>query len=165
MSRPGAERGSQSEEAVRLVELVRREVPLFGDLGEDAAARLLSFFKGSRLGAGEELWHEGEPGGRLGFLLAGRLQLKKDTEFKGKQVVVGVLAPGAVVGELSFLEGNPSPLTVAALEDCQLVLLPRQDFARLEKNHPDLALSLLKSVLQAASRRLEKSYQRLAAIF
>jgi CRP/FNR family cyclic AMP-dependent transcriptional regulator len=165
MSRSGTEQGSQSEKAVSLVDLVRREVPLFGDLGEEAAARLLTFFDERRTGAGEELWHEGEPGDRLGFLLAGRLQLKKDTEFKGKQVVVGVLAPGAVVGELSFLDGNPSPLTVAALEDCRLLLLPRQDFSRLEQSHPDLALSLLKSVLLAASRRLEKSYERLAAIF
>ncbi len=162
MSRSGTEHGSQSEEAASLA---RREVPLFSDLGGEAAARLLSFFEGRRIRAGEELWHEGEPGDRLGFLLAGRLQLKKDTEFKGKQVVVGVLAPGAVVGELSFLEGNPSPLTVAALEDCQLVLLPRQNFSRLEQSDPDLALSLLKSVLLAASRRLEKSYERLAAIF
>lgn len=165
MSRSGTEHGSQSEEGARLADLARREVPLFSDLGGEAAVRLLSFFEGRRIGAGEELWHEGEPGDRLGFLLAGRLQLKKDTEFKGKQVVVGVLAPGAVVGELSFLDGSPSPLTVAALEDCQLVLLPRQDFFRLEQSHPDLALSLLKNVLLAASRRLEKSYERLAAIF
>jgi CRP/FNR family cyclic AMP-dependent transcriptional regulator len=156
---------SRSELASHLADLVRREVPLFSDLGEDAAVRLLSFFEGLRVGAGEECWHEGEPGDRLGFLLSGRLQLKKDTEFKGKQVVVGVLSPGAVVGELSFLDGNPSPLTVAALEDCQLILLPRQDFSLLEQDHPDLALSLLKSVLQAASRRLVKSYERLAAIF
>jgi CRP-like cAMP-binding protein len=156
---------SRSELAAHLADPARREVPLFSDLGEEAAMRLLSFFEGLRVEAGEELWHEGEPGDRLGFLLSGRMQLKKDTEFQGKQVVVGVLSPGAVVGELSFLDGGPSPLTVAALEDCQLILLRRQDFPRLEQSHPDLALSLLKSVLLAASRRLEKSYQRLAAIF
>jgi CRP-like cAMP-binding protein len=165
MSRSVTEDGLQGEEALRLAELMRREVPLFRALPEDAAKRLLPCFKGRRFAAGEELWHEGEPGDQLGYLLAGRLQLKKETEFKGKQVVVGVLAPGAVVGELSFLEGNPSPLTVAAMEDCQLALLSRQDYARLEQSHPDLVSFLLKSMLLAASRRLEKSYERLAAIF
>jgi hypothetical protein len=46
-----------------------------------------------------------------------------------------------------------------------LACFSRDDYRRLEKNRPDLALILVKNMLLAVSLRLQKSYERLAAIF
>ncbi len=156
--------GTGSDSAV-MGALLQKNLPLFHALSEEQAALLKSYFSWRQVTAGQELWHEGDSGEYLAFILSGRMQLKKDTEFRGKQVVVGVFSPGAVVGELSFSRNHARVVTAAALEDCQLALLTRSSFDALVNDHPALGVMLLEAVLQAACKRLEKSYQRLAAIF
>lgn len=159
---PDVERGM---DPLQLAELLKKNVSLFKILPESDVATLLTSFEGIRLHAGQELWHEGDPSDLFAYVLSGSLQIKKDTEFKGKQVVVGVMSRGALVGELSFLGETPRPLTVEALEDSLLAVFSRQDYVLLEESRPDLALALVKNMLLAVSRRLQKSYERLAAIF
>mgnify|MGYP000448175578 FL=1 len=148
-----------------LAALLQEKMPLFSRLDTEQVALLQSYFSLRKVAVGEELWHEGEPGEYLAFVLSGSMQLKKDTEFGGKQVVVGVFSTGSVIGELSFSRSDVRVVTAAALEDCQLAILTRSRFDDLVKNHPAMGVLLLERVLQAACKRLEKSYERLASIF
>lgn len=156
--------GPETDNAV-LSRLLREKMPLFRKLDAEQVALLQPYFSLRKVAAGEELWHEGEPGEYLAFVLSGCMQLKKDTEFGGKQVVVGVFSAGAVIGELSFSRNDVRVVTAAALEECQLAVLTRPRFDALMKDHPALGALLLEIVLQAACKRLEKSYERLASIF
>lgn len=145
--------------------LLGKYLPLFRGLPEESAEQLKAYFSSRRVAAREELWHEGEPGEYLAFVLSGCIQLKKATEFGGKQVVVGVFSAGAVIGELSFSRNDVRVLTAAALEDCHLAVLTRERFDALVRDFPALGVKLLESVLQATCKRLEMSYERLASIF
>lgn len=145
--------------------LLKKYLPLFHGLSEEQAAQLKTYFSMRTVAVREELWHEGEPGEYLAFVLSGCMQLKKDTEFGGKQVVVGVFSAGAVIGELSFSRNDVRVVTAAALEECQLAILTRERFDALVRDYPALGVRLLESVLQAACKRLEMSYERLASIF
>jgi len=145
--------------------LLEKYLPLFRGMNEEQAAQLKAYFSLRTVAASAELWHEGEPGEYLAFVLSGCMQLKKDTEFGGKQVVVGVFSAGAVIGELSFSRNDVRVVTAAALEDCQLAILSRERFDALVRDYPALGVKLLESVLQAACKRLEMSYERLASIF
>ncbi len=136
-----------------------------GFLGEKERAALASYLDYRRLAEDEVLWEEKQPARYLGLLLAGRLEIKKDTEFPGKQVVVGVYGPGAVVGELSFFDGAPRAVTVVALEQAELATLSRDRFSALEAQHPDVAAALGRGVLLSLASRLKQAYERLAAIF
>lgn len=136
-----------------------------GFLGKEERAVLASYLDYRRLAEGEVLWEEKQPSRYLALLLAGRLEIKKDTEFPGKQVVVGVYGPGAVVGELSFFDGTPRAVTVVALEQAELATLSRERFSSLEAQHPDVAAALSRGVLLALASRLKQAYERLAAIF
>jgi CRP-like cAMP-binding protein len=127
--------------------------------------KLVPYVRGREVSAGETLWLEGQPGHYLALLLSGHLEAKKDTEFPGKQVVVAVFGPGAVVGELSFMDKSPRAVSIVALEDAHLAMIGREDFDRLLADHPALGMKVYRAILLALASRLKKSYERLAAIF
>ncbi|MEZ4598193.1 MAG: cyclic nucleotide-binding domain-containing protein [Syntrophotaleaceae bacterium] len=152
-------------ESASLKDLLRSEVPLFKSLKQPDADQLLLYFKGKTLSAGEVLWREGDEIEYLAYVLSGKIELKKETEFKGKQFIVGLLTAGAMTGGLTFFNEGKSSLTVEVLEDCLLAVLEGKDYRRLEEERPDLALFLVKNMLMAVSLRLQRSYERFAAIF
>jgi len=156
----GTEMGDATGETLLLEKL-----PFFRRLNVEQVAFLQSFFSVRQVAQGVELWHEGDPGEYLAFVLSGYMQLKKNTEFGDKSVVVGVFSDGAVIGELSFSRNDVRVLTAAALEECQVAILTRSCFDALVKDHPDVGVKLIETVLQATCKRLEKSYERLASIF
>lgn len=137
----------------------------FQELSAEQGALLKGYFSVQQVKANEELWREGAPGDFLAFVLSGCMQLKKDTEFGSKPIVVGVFSAGAIIGELSFAKKDTRILTASALDDCTLAILTRSGFESLVKEHPAVGVQLLETVLRVTCKRLEKSYERLAAIF
>ncbi|MBE0598496.1 MAG: cyclic nucleotide-binding domain-containing protein, partial [Desulfuromonadales bacterium] len=123
------------------------------------------FFNCRQASAGEILWREGEGCDSLAIIIDGRVDIKKATEFEGKEVIVGVYGRGSVVGELCFLDQAPREVTVVALEDTNLLLLTRDNFDRLLEEQPAAAIRLLQGMLLAVSSRLRSCFDRLASIF
>ena len=128
-------------------------------------SNLLPYLNARNVSAGQTLWQEGQPGHYLALILSGHLEAKKDTEFPGKQVVVAVFGPGAVVGELSFLDKSPRAVSVVALEDVKLAVISHDAFGRLIDDYPVLGMKVYRTIMLALATRLKKSYERLAAIF
>lgn len=119
-----------------------------------------------RAAAGETLWREGEEdGGGAAFVLTGRVELLKNTEFGGRRFVVGLIGPGSVAGECSLLNHGPRCLTASAAEPCELLLLGRAEFRSLLTEDPAAAAALLTFLLDVSSKRLVQAYSRMAAIF
>lgn len=144
---------------------MKQELTAFRFLDPADISVLAPYFECRQVEAGETLWEEGDGCDYLVFVMEGRLEIKKETEFKGKQVIVGVYGRGNIAGELCILDGSPRPVTVAALEDSNLLLLTRDRFEGILKEYPELGVKLLKGMLMAVSIRLRKSFDRLAAIF
>lgn len=130
---------------------------------EDTKA-LSGFFECGDVKAGETLWREGDPCDYVAFITSGRLEVKKEIEFKGK-IIVGIYGKGAFVGELCILDGSPRAVTAVALEDLSLVIITKKNFDELINKYPKLGAQLLKGMLLSVSIRLRKSFDRLAAIF
>lgn len=144
---------------------MREDLRFFRFLDGPALSRLADYFSCRQVRSGEVLWQEGDADDYEVFIISGRLEAKKQTEFAGKEVVVGVFSAGTIVGELSFLDQRPRAVSVVALEDSELLLLSRENFERLLTEHPEQGVALLKGMLLAVSTRLRKAYDRLAAIF
>lgn len=149
----------------RLCGRMKRELRFFNFMAEEDLDEVAGFFECRQVAAGQRLWQEGDPGNYVAFIVAGRVEVSKETEFKGKNVVVGVYSQGTIVGELSILDGSPRAETALALDHVDLVMLTVDSFNRLLKEHPQLGARLLKGMLLTVSRRLKKSFERLAAIF
>lgn len=115
--------------------------------------------------AGTVLWHEGDASSAAAFVVEGKIEVKKETEFEGKHVIVGIYGEGSVVGELNLFSDDKRAVTATALTDAWLLRLSSERFEALLEEHPVVGGKLLKGMFFAVSRRLRKSFERLAAIF
>ncbi len=148
-----------------LCNCMKEEFGAFSCLQIKDLKELSSFFKCRNVAKGETLWNEGDICDYVAFIVSGKVEVKKETEFKEKQVIVGIYSSGAVVGELCILDGSPRAVTAIALEDVSLVLITREDFDKLTDKYPGLGVQLMKGMLLSVSKRLRSSFARLAAIF
>ncbi len=144
---------------------LKNELTSFRFLEEADLENLAPFFECRQARAADVLWKEGDACDYVVFIIHGRVDIKKETEFEGKQVIVGVYGKGSIVGELCMLDGTPRSVTAVALEDSDLLILSRKNFEALLAENPVLGVKLLKGMLLAVSTRLRKSFDRLASIF
>jgi CRP-like cAMP-binding protein len=117
------------------------------------------------LTAGTVLWHEGDDSSEAAFVVEGKIEVKKETEFKDKHVIVGIYGEGSVVGELCLFSDEKRAVTATALTDVILLKISAERFEQLMEMHPAIGGKLLKGMFLAVARRLRKSFERLAAIF
>lgn len=143
----------------------KSQLRCFYFLDAEDLPEMARYFTCGQVQAGETLWKEGDPGDFEAFIIEGKVEVTKETEFPGRQVVVGVYSPGAIIGELCIMEGRPRAVTAVALEETSLLLLNHEHFEQLLVNNPTLGIKFLKGMLLAVSTRLRKSFERLAAIF
>lgn len=141
------------------------EHSVFSFLCGENIRELSEFFQFKSVKSGETLWEEGDPSDYVAIISSGRIEVKKETEFEGKHVAVGIYMKGAVVGALGILDGSPRAATAVALEDVSLVVITRENFEKLIKINPDLGIKFLKGMLLSVSMRLRKSFDRLAKFF
>lgn len=89
----------------------------------------------------------------------------------GREVILGVLGPGALLGEIASLDGGRRSATVQSLTDVEVLIVPRDAFAQFLLDHPTvlhgLALVLASRLRLSDRRQLEfgtgDSIQRLCA--
>ncbi len=91
--------------------------------------------------AGTLVVTEGETTGHLYVLMQGKLEV-----LKGEMVVATVAEPGAVLGEMSVLLGQPHTATVRACSDA--VVYEFEDAASFLKQQPEVALLIAKMLAQ-----------------
>lgn len=125
----------------------------------------LDFFDHVSLAAGEELWSIGDRKKYVGFILKGKIVVKKPLDDSKQHVVLGVYGAGSIVGELSLLSDAPNALSAKALEPTDLVVIEDHKFVELLTRKPQVGLSLLKQLYFCTAKRLDKSYERMTSLF
>lgn len=104
---------------------------------------------------GDILWHQSEPAGQGAVLVKGVLGVEKLSE-RGERIVFTELKPGAVLGEMSCLDGYPHSATVKALSGCRVRTFSRSDFEGLLQREPELLRELLLKQNQRLRRLTDK---------
>jgi CRP/FNR family cyclic AMP-dependent transcriptional regulator len=79
---------------------------------------------------GEVVVRQGDPGLSLHVLLEGRLKVVVAAQ-SGDELLLALLGPGDVFGEVALLDGGPRSATVVALEPSRTASLTREDFLDL----------------------------------
>ncbi len=149
----------------RLCGLMKEELKFLTFLADEDLSEVAHYFRCRRVSSGETIWKDGDPGSYIVFVVSGRVQLNKKTELGGKSIVLGIFSRGAILGEIAFLQGDPRYETASAVDTTDLIVLTRESFRLLLSERPELGIKLLEGLLLTTSRRLRKSYERLAAIF
>ena len=89
------------------------------------------------------------------------MEIKKETEFKGKNVIVGIYSNGA----LCILDDSLRKVTAVALEDVSLAIITQENLDKLIDTNPIVGAKLLKGMLLSVSDRLRKSSDRIVTFF
>lgn len=119
------------------------EIPFFRDLDRRSlqelalATRVLSFEKGT------DLFTEGEPCRGMFLVLSGQVKIFRSA-LSGREQILAIETPGAVVAELPLIDGEPYPASCSALADSKLLLVPRDAFEELLSRKPQLALGVMR---------------------
>jgi len=136
----------------------------FPFLDKDEAEVLLSVLTTKTFAEKSVAMEPGEAAASCYFLVAGKFAVQQATDFAGKTQVVGLLDPGAPVGEAGVLSQKVRKTTVIAVAQCEVLELSQGDFVKLKKDEPELAFKILEWLLDRASRRLQKCSERLAKV-
>ena len=117
-----------------------------------------------RLDAREWLFREGDAAESCFVLVTGRLEVVVDAADGPR--VVRVLGPGAAIGELAILTGEPRSASVRALRDSKLLELDGERFAALLGRDPAFAAGLARELARQlqASGGLDQPAARVAVI-
>jgi CRP-like cAMP-binding protein len=95
--------------------------------------------------AGSSLFLEGESCSTVVIVLSGRVKVFSLTE-NGEEILLAVRGPGALLGELSAVDGSPRSASVAALEPVTALVVPIAAFVDYLRTHGDAAIALLRLV-------------------
>jgi CRP-like cAMP-binding protein len=115
-------------------------------LGLDDAMTVVDYMRPQALAAGEVLVAEGEADAldRMWLVLQGELSVESHALQTGEaELVVRVMGPGSLIGELSLLDGGPGSASCVATTDLLVATLDREDFLRLLAEHPAVGARLL----------------------
>jgi CRP/FNR family cyclic AMP-dependent transcriptional regulator len=127
-------------------------IPLFSGLPEDELERFAELTRERAYPKGSVILFQDDPGDSLFVLRSGRVKVVLIGE-DGREVILGVLEPGAHFGELALIDDQPRSAHVIAMEDAQLLILRREDFRRRVEANPTVAWALLTEL----SRRLRRA--------
>lgn len=137
---------------------------VFSFLSQENLTQLYPYLDYREWPARSIVMDEGAMTDSMGFLVNGRLAVKKASSFPGKKILVAILEQGAMVGELSVLENCCRVATVEAMEDCRMLLLSTDNMEKLLKNEPALATKILRRILHIVSIRMRNLDERLSRL-
>jgi len=79
--------------------------------------------------AGEVIMAQGEAGTCAYFIQEGRVGIVVEKE-DGQVLNMGTRGPGSIIGEMAIVDNQPRSATIRSLENCRLLEITKDDFAR-----------------------------------
>ncbi|MBE2216204.1 MAG: mechanosensitive ion channel [Opitutaceae bacterium] len=127
--------------------------PVFGFLSQDQIGQIVARSPAVLFAPSERLTLQGEPGGSMFVLTAGRVEVVLEKE--GTCRTMAALGPGACVGEMSVLTGAPRTATVVAQTEVEAIEIGKPAFAELIQGNPEVVnrLSALLAERQLANEQ------------
>ncbi|HEY6096874.1 MAG TPA: Crp/Fnr family transcriptional regulator [Candidatus Deferrimicrobium sp.] len=122
-----------------------RRTPLFANLPPDDLARVAGISSPRRCGKKEPLFREGDRADGFFIVSSGRIKVFKLSE-EGKEQVLHVIETGQSFAEATIFEGGCFPASAEALEDSELVFIPKRPFIDLLERTPRISLRMLGSM-------------------
>ena len=131
-----------------------------GLLSLDGFARLAAAGERRTFNAGDELMRQGGDAESMYVILSGKVSVVREHPDLSSPIVLAVLGPGEIVGEMGLLDGEPRSATVDAVEDTITMEVSKEALTRSVLAHPDLYGALVKVL----SKRLRDTNDLAASI-
>lgn len=120
-------------------------IPLFRVLSrEDLLATARAGLSRS-YATGQIICHQGDPGDHLYAVIEGLVKIVFISG-RGDEMVLNIMGPKEVFGELALLDGSPRSASVVALKSTSVFMLSRTRLLELMSDNPGLADEFLKLI-------------------
>jgi len=128
-----------------------KDIPLFQPMDDDERASIAALMTEVAFSAGKTLFREGDAGEICYIIRSGRVEVSVEDDNKQK-LVVDVLEPGELCGELSLLDGGTRSTTAIASDDVEALVLERPEFVGFLRKNSDAALDLVSALVKRLRR-------------
>lgn len=119
----------------------------FGILPPETLEEVNTHFREQHHGAGAVVCNEGAAATRLFLVAHGKVKLVRHSP-EGDDVLLDILAQGALFGGLAPLGQSTYTETVVAHTECCVLAITAEAFEKLLARHPPVALEVLRSVAE-----------------
>lgn len=121
------------------------------DLGEFQSCGVSGLYKPRQV-----VFHEGTPATGLYVLCHGTVKLYQSDRF-GRDYIIDVATPGAILGELALDDGHTYSSSAEALTEAQLSFLARERLVRFIERHPLTGVRLIAELSRTLARTRRKA--------
>ncbi|KQP12781.1 patatin-like phospholipase family protein [Pseudorhodoferax sp. Leaf267] len=126
--------------------LSRHLKAIFGEVEAASLQHLRQHLRWVEIAGGDTLMHQGEEGDSMYLVVSGRLRAYTRGD-DGSERLVGEMARGQTVGELSLYTGEPRAATVVAVRDSVLVRLAKSEFTQLLQSSAQVSIVLTRQIV------------------
>jgi CRP-like cAMP-binding protein len=106
-------------------------------LGENDVALLAEEIGEESFAGGTLVFRQGDPAAKVHVLRTGTVELSRTV--KGRRVILQVLRPGDVFGDVPVFLGDPEPFDARAVEDCRVLSMDAAGLYKLLQTRPLVA--------------------------
>jgi CRP-like cAMP-binding protein len=114
---------------------------LLKHLQPDELRRLAMGATPVRHAAQATIFQKGDPGDSMMAVLRGRVKICAYSS-EGRELVLNIIDRGGLFGEIALLDGQPRTADAVALEEAELLVLPRARFLPFLTSNPELVTRL-----------------------
>ena len=100
----------------------------------------------------QDIYLEGDEPTRVYFVKSGRVKTLKSTD-SGKELITGFYGPGEFFGYLPLLQHTAHRDSAVALDDTELVYIPKDDFTQLLLRNPEVGQQFIRLLAGSVSER------------
>ncbi len=129
-----------------------KDTILFGGLSDRDLKEISKISIRKSYVSGQLIFSEGEEAKGFFFVIEGRVKIFKLSS-DGREQILHIIREGQSFGEVPVFAGRNYPASAEAIDDTTLLFFLREDFLKLIRHNPDIALNML-SVLSLRLRRL-----------
>jgi len=119
-----------------------RRVRLFEMLDAEELRDLAALGRVIHVEPETRLFEKGDPGDHFYAVLSGQIAAHTSSE-NGKTLILAIIDPGDVLGEIALLDGLPRPASGSTLTACDLFRLDRASFIEFLEARPKLCFRLM----------------------
>lgn len=133
------------------------------DLTIADAMKVVGYMRPKLIKAGTVIIHEGEvrQNDYMLLLLEGDIAVESELPGMAESMVVNIMGPGHLIGEMGMLDGAPRSATCTANTDLDAAVLSRTALMRLLRDDPRLGSRLLLAISKRLADRLRETTRKL----
>ncbi|OBS08292.1 Crp/Fnr family transcriptional regulator [Acidihalobacter prosperus] len=145
-------------ENMHLLDFIK-DSPLAQDLTAGDCEVLENIMGLRRLEAGGVLIREGETDQTVYLVAQGRVKVVQEAAM-GEPLLLHVMGPGGLCGEMGFVDGAPHSATLIAEQDTVLLSLERAPFESLIETHPHVVYHVMRAIVRLGHAVLKRMNQQ-----